>query len=158
MWFRERDAWAYFREMRGHFYGQKHINKSNKNREISFSSRKLKSWNVVLKQNLKSSLYTERITSAKSSYVLKTKLSLYCLSMRYYAGKPLFVQIILLIIRIELCPGGFFWLLSTVSLTFTEIQLIIISRGSAGCKFKKWSALIKAWPLCGRPILKPPLP
>lgn len=140
---------------------KKHINKSNKNREISFSSRKLNRLNVVLKQNLKSSLYTERITSAKSSYVLKTKLSLYCLSMRYYAGKPLFVHIILLIIRTELCPSDFFFffcLLSTVSLTFTEIQLIIIPRGSAGCKFKKWCALIKAWPLCGRPILKPPLP
>lgn len=88
---------------------KKHINKSNKNREISFSSRKLNRLNVVLKQNFKSSLYTERITSAKSSYVLKTKLSLYCLSMRYYAGKPLFVHIILLIIRTELCPSDFFF-------------------------------------------------
>ena len=54
----------------------------------------------------------------------------------------------------------FFWFLSTVQLTFTEIQLIRISRGSAGCKFKKkkWCAVITAWPLCGRPVLKPPLP
>lgn len=31
-------------------------------------------------------------------------------------------------------------------------------RGSAGLGFKKtWCALIKAWPLSGRPSLKPPL-
>lgn len=48
-----------------------------------------------------------------------------------------FVQMIYLIIRMELRPSHIFWLLSTVSLTFTETQLIIISRESAGCKFKK---------------------
>lgn len=48
-----------------------------------------------------------------------------------------FVRIMQPVIRTELCPSRIFWLLSTVSLTFTETQLIRISRGSAGCKFKK---------------------
>lgn len=42
----------------------------------------------------------------------------------------------------RILPFLYFWLLSTVSLTFTEIHLIIISRGSAGCKFKKKNGVL----------------
>ena len=152
MWFQERVVWAYFREIEKkwtHLRTKTHqqITRRKRNYFLLSSENELKCCSETKVKKLASHRMNNvpKIVSLclenKAFIVLFIRVitheNLFCsydtASNTSRIATPWYKYIFIYLFFFFF----FFWFLSTVQLTFTEIQLIRISRGSAGCKFKK---------------------
>lgn len=114
------------------------------------------SWYKRHKKHKKVWLYSEWITSPKSSHtVLKTKRSLYSFTCVGVITHECVVCSNKANTAKRTAPFWNVWLLGIVSLTFAEMQLLVIAQGSAGLTSEKRWGVMRAWSLCGGPFWTP---
>lgn len=117
-----------------------------------------RTWNVLVQKTQKTqkSLTLLWITSPKSSHtVLKTKRSLYSFTYVGVITHECVVCSNKADTAKRTAPFWNVWLLGIVSLTFAEMQLLVIAQGSAGLTSEKRWAVMRAWSLCGGPFWTP---